>query len=252
MEQIQKVLKQIGLSPKEIKIYLECLRLGPQPASNIARRTRISRATVYDIFNELITKGLAYKQDLGGVTKFEVLDPDHLLEHLEREKEQFITQKERQKREVAEILPLLKSIEIEATDKPRVQFFEGETGLQKAYGKTLETESPIRAYANIETIQKHFPDFFEGYASKRSFADILIRAIMPDNKASKKTKARDSDEKRETRLVDAKKFAFSPEVNIFDDKVLYASWKEKMAVVIESKEIAEFHRTMFDLLWGKL
>lgn len=252
MDIIKKTLSRIGLSEKEITIYLECLRLGPQGASNIARHTKISRATVYDIFNLLIKKGLANKRDHKGTTTFEVLDPEHLLDHLEREKEAFIAEKNREKRDIADIIPVLKSIEPEKTRKPKVQFFEGESGLQKAYEKTLETESAIRAYANVGTIHDHLPGFFPKYAQKRASAEILIRAIMPDNKSGKDCRKEDQSEARETKLVDHTKYDFSPEVNIFDDKVLYASWKEKMAVVIESEEIAAFHKTMFDLLWSKL
>lgn len=44
---------------------------------------------------------------------------------------------------------------------------------------------------------------------------------------------------RETALVPADKFKFSPEINIYDNKVMIASWREKLGIIIESHEIAD-------------
>jgi hypothetical protein len=52
-------------------------------------------------------------------------------------------------------------------------------------------------------------------------------------------KSFDKDELRETALVPADKFNFSPEINIYDNKVMIASWREKLGIIIESSEIAD-------------
>ena len=54
------------------------------------------------------------------------------------------------------------------------------------------------------------------------------------------------------KLIPKSKYEFSPEMNIFDDKVLIASWREKMAIIIQSQEIADLHKKMYDLLWSLL
>ncbi|PID70666.1 hypothetical protein CSB37_01110 [bacterium DOLZORAL124_38_8] len=250
---IEEVLKKIGLSEKEIKIYLVSLSLGVQPASNIARRTGISRSSVYDILKGLMKKGLVNKRDRAGVTVFEVLSPENLLVFLEQEKESFIKKTETEKQLVENILPLLKSIEIKSETKPKVKFFEGKVGLRQAYLQTLKcSEKKIRAYANAEEMHKGLPNFFPKYYQHRTKANIWIDTICPDNEISVQRKQFDAVENREIRLIDAQKFDFSPEINVFDNKILYASWKEQMAILIESEEIAEFHKKMFDLLWGKL
>ena len=35
------------------------------------------------------------------------------------------------------------------------------------------------------------------------------------------------------------RFYFSPEINIYDNKVMIAPWREKLGVIIESAEIAD-------------
>lgn len=57
---------------------------------------------------------------------------------------------------------------------------------------------------------------------------------------------------RDTRFLPEEKMTFSPEVNIYNNKMLIASWKEKMAIIIESKELADLQKLSFNLLWETL
>lgn len=249
---IEEILKKIGLSEKEIKVYLVALRLGSQPASVIAKHSQISRPTVYDIFAQLIKKGLASKIDKGAATFFQILDPKNLLNYLERDKNEYIRKIEKQKESLNEILPAIKSIENPLSTKPKVQFYEGEKGVREAYEDTLKSTESIRAYANVEEMHEGLPNFFPEYYARRKEANIHIRAICPDNVLSKERQKHDQEELREIKLIDKDKFSFSPEINIYDNKVLIASWREKMAIMIESQEIADLHKKMYDLLWGKI
>jgi sugar-specific transcriptional regulator TrmB len=249
---IEELLKKIGLSDKEIKVYLVTLRLGSQPASVIAKHSQINRATVYDIFAQLIKKGLASKIDKGAAIYFQILDPNNLINYLERDKNEYIRKIEKEKNELAEILPAIKSLENPFSTKPKVQFYEGEKGVREAYETTLKSTEPIRAYANVEEMHLGLPNFFPEYYARRKNADIHIRAICPDNELSLERKTHDAEELREIKLVDRGKYSFSPEINIYDNKILIASWREKMAILIESQEIADLHKKMYDLLWNKL
>lgn len=249
---IAKTLSKIGLSDKEVSIYMVSLRLGSQPASIISKHTNINRTTIYDIFESLIKKGLASKVDKGIATYFQVLDPSNLINYLERNKNEYIRSIEKQKKDIEEALPAIKSLENPASTKPKVQFFEGEKGMREAYENTLKSTEPIRAYANVEDMHKGLPNFFPEYYKRRKDSGIHIKSISPDNKLSLERHKHDKEEIREMKLVDKNKYEFSPELNIYDNKVLIASWQEKMAILIESQEIADLHKKMYDLLWSKL
>jgi len=56
---------------------------------------------------------------------------------------------------------------------------------------------------------------------------------------------------REIRFLPEGK-TFSPEVNFYDNKMLIASWKEKMAIIIESKELVDLMKLSYELLWRSL
>ncbi len=249
---IEKVLTDIGLSDKEARLYLTCLRLGSQAASVIAKYSGVNRTTVYDIFDGLIKKGLATKVDKGTAVYFQVLDPSNLINYLDRDKNEYLRKIDKQKQEVEEILPAIKSIESVQTTKPKVQFFEGEKGMREAYEDTLHSTEPIRAYANVEEMHHALPNFFPEYYERRSEKDIHIRAICPDNPLSIERQRHDREELRTIKLVPKEQYGFSPEMNVYNNKVLIASWREKMAIIIESQEIADLHKKMYDLLWSKI
>jgi len=249
---LEKILEKIGLTPKEIKVYLTSLHLGSQTASVLAKYTDIKRTTIYDIFDGLIKKGLATKTDKGVAIYFQVLDPQNLINYLERDKNEYIRKIEKEKEEIKDILPALKSLENPESTKPKVQFYDGEKGMRQAYEDTLSSSESIRAYANPETMHKGLPNFFPEYYLRRKNAGINIRAICPDNKITMERMRQNKKEGREIRLVKKEKYSFSPELNVYDDKVLIASWQEKMAIIIQSKEIADLLKKMYDILWNLL
>ena len=57
------------------------------------------------------------------------------------------------------------------------------------------------------------------------------------------------EEKREVAFVPADIYGFSPEINIYDNKVMIASWREKLGIIIESEEIADAMKKIYELAW---
>ncbi len=249
---IIETLRKIGFSEKEAKVYMQLIRLGPQPVSTIATKAEINRTTTYDIIGTLTKKGLISSIKKGSTTYFKALDPQNLLNYLEREKVEQTKKIEKQQQEISALLPALISLENPESTKPKVSFYEGEKGLRQAYEDTLTSQETILAYANVEEMHKGLPNFFPEYYQRRGKEkNIHIKAIFPDNKISLERHRKDKSENRESLIVPSKIYNFSPEINIYDDKVLYASWREKMAIIIKSKEIADFHKKMYKLCWAQ-
>lgn len=247
---ILETLRKIGFTEKEAKVYMQLIRLGAQPVSTIATKAEINRTTTYDIIQTLIKKGLISSIRKGSATYFKALDPKNLLNYLEREKVEHTKKLEKQQKEISALLPALISLENPESTKPKVTFYEGEKGMRQAYEDTLTSSETILAYANVEEMHKGLPNFFPEYYQRRAKEKkIHIKAIFPDNKVSLERHKKDRSENRESLLIPAKLYDFSPEINVYDDKVLYASWREKMAIIIKSKEIADFHKKMYKLAW---
>jgi HTH-type transcriptional regulator, sugar sensing transcriptional regulator len=249
---INSLLKQLNFSEKESRVYLALIELGSTKAAEIAKKTSLNRTSVYDLLEVLLQKGLASKYKKGSTTLFNALDPKQLLNYLEREKEETAKNIEKQKQKVSELLPQLISLQNIYTTKPKVQFFEGEKGMREAYEDTLTSREIILAYANVETMHEGLPNFFPEYYKRRAEKKIFIRAIMPRNELSLERVKYNQEEMRDTRLLPENEMTFSPEVNIYNNKILVTSWKEKMAVIIESKELADLQKLTFNLLWNTL
>lgn len=249
---LKNLLSTLGFSEKESQVYLALLEVGSGKAQEIARKTGLNRTTVYDVFEVLMQKGLVSKYKKGSATFFNALEPKHLLTYLDREKEEQAKQIEKQKQKVSELLPQLISLQNIFTSKPKVQFFEGEKGMREAYEDTLTSKEIILAYANVQTMHEGLPNFFPQYYKRRTEKGIFIKAILPRNELSVERSTRNQAEMRDTRFLPNEDMEFSPEINIYHNKILIASWKEKMAIIIESKELADLQKLTFNLLWDTL
>lgn len=252
IRKIKEILELLDLETKETDLYIQLLRLGEQPASVIARQTNLKRTTVYDILSKLIKKGLAHKISSKNVTKFKVLHGEDLLLYLNSEKQLISSQYDDKIRLIKENLSSFEKIEFQSPSRPNVRYFEGEKGMREAYEDTLKSSEYIRAYANIKEMHEALPHFFPEYYHRRSKAGIFIETIAPDNEISKERKLMDKKELREIKFINKDEYEFTPEINIYDDKVLFASWKEKMAIIIESGEIADALKKIFDVLYKNL
>ncbi|AKM83902.1 TPA: hypothetical protein DCZ46_01025 [Candidatus Campbellbacteria bacterium] len=250
---LNKLFEQLNFSDKESLVYLALLEISSGKVREISKKTGLNRTTVYDICDALLQKGLISKYKKGSGTYFNALDPKSLLNYLEREKEEHIKNTEKQKEKVSELLPQLISIQnIYSQTKPRVQFFEGEKGIREAYENTLTSSEIILAFGNADTMHKGLPNFFPEYYKRRAKNKIFIRAVVPRNKMSVERSKHNQEEMRDTRFLPEKEMTFSPEVNIYDNKMLIVSWEEKMAILIESKELAHLQKLTFNLLWDTL
>ncbi len=249
---IENLLKQLNFSEKETEIYLALLELGSAKAKEISRKTGLNRTTIYDICDSLLQKGLISKYKKGASTFFNALDPKHLLTYLDREKEEKSKEIEKQKEKVSSLLPQLLSLQNIYSTKPKVQFFEGEKGMREAYEDTLNSKEIILAYANAETMHEGLPNFFPEYYKRRTEKKIFIRAIVPRNKTNEERALHNQEEMRDIRFLPEEEMTFSPEINIYNNKILIASWKEKMAILIESKELSDLQKLTYNLLWNTL
>ncbi len=248
---LKNILKDLNFSEKETTVYLTLLELGSAKAGEIAKKASITRTTVYDILTSLLKKGLVNKYKKGAQTYFGALDPKRLLSYIDREIEQTTDRLTKQKQEVKGLLPELVSLQNAKSSKPKVEFFEGEKGMREAYEDTLSANDGILAYANVETVHGGIPNFFPNYYKRRAAKGVPIRAIFPDTPAAHERMKEDRNEMRKTKLLE-EGVTFTPEINIYNNKVLIASWIEKMAIIIESQEYADFQRVMFEEVWSGL
>lgn len=241
----QKELMDLGFDDKEARVYLALLELGPSTAAQIARRAAINRTTSYDILESLAVNGLVNFIGETKVRKYAAESPKKVVSFLQSK----IRMAERRLKTANEILPQLLSI-YNTKEKPKVKFYEGTEGMKEAFEDTLTAEKEILAYAvGADMFGALGEKYFREYFKKRVARKISVRVIAPDDEESRAIAANDEREMRISALIPKDKYYFSVETDIYNNKIMVASWKEKFAIIIESQEIASAQRKIFELAW---
>jgi len=239
-------LQYLGLSEKETTVYMALLELGKGTVSQISRKAGINRTTGYDILSSLADKRLVNISGKEPKSEFAVEPPEAIVTYLKYQLEE--TNEQIKKAEA--LVPELRLVHA-TQNRPKVKFYEGSEGLKHVYEDTLNSSEPIRAYANVDDMHKGLPNYFPEYYKRRAEKNISIRAIVPKTPSGEERKSHDLEEKREIAFVPPEKYYFSPEINIYDNKVMIASWREKLGIIIESAEIADAMKKIYELAWAE-
>jgi sugar-specific transcriptional regulator TrmB len=192
----------------------------------------------------LISKGLVSISGKEPLQEYVAENPESIAKLLQKQ----ISQKQEELTEAQKLLPELKSLH-NINNRPQIRFYEGKEGMEAVYEDTLTSHETIRAYANVEDTEVTLPAYFPKYYHRRAAKGIHIRAIFPDNPMGRNRQSHDKEESRESLIIPGDKYFFSPEINIYDNKVMIASWRDKLGIIMESKEIAEAMKSIFELAW---
>lgn len=239
----KETLKQFGLTEHKTAVYLAALELGGASVIEIAKKSGLKRTTVYDILLDLERDGLISQTIKGKKRLFIGEDPEKIQKDLKQKENIF-----------SEILPQLKSIYNTGGNTPKIRFYEGKEGLREVYSDTLKYSGEIVGFASEDVVRILGHDWAWDYMKRRKQKNLSARFILPETEFMKKEVASyDQEQLRTSKLVDAKKYPFSVEINIYGfSKVALMSSKEETGVIIESTEIYHTLRSVFELLWDNL
>ena len=238
-------LRATGLQETEAMLYLTGLQFGAAPASEYAKKTGFNRITTYNTLEELVQRGHFTMEKRMRAKWYAPVAPEFLA--LEARKNVEALQRS---------LPELRSLQGAKYRSPHVRFFEGWDGVKHVYEDTLTAKSELLNFANSAVVRKFWPNYDEEYVAERVKRGISLRGIAPDDAAGRKVHGEDRSRFREIRLVPASDFDFTNEINIYDSKVAICSFdsglkgdRDMFGVIIESKEVAETQRQIFEMAW---
>jgi sugar-specific transcriptional regulator TrmB len=233
------ILTHLGLSPNEAKLYLANLECGTSSAQTIAEKAQIKRTTAYSVLESMVKKGFILKTDREGVSKFLAENPKNLAERFKTYQKSF-----------ENVLPELEAIHNKREVKPKVLFFEGKEGILKVYEDTLKEKPEEILEFNTSEIFKAFDTFPIDYVEERKKKNIHALRIAPNDKMYSEHAKLDEKELSETKLI--KDFNIPIEINIYNNKVAFMSYSDKIGLIIESEGIAKAMKKIYNLLWNKL
>ena len=225
-------------------MYLALLEMGRGTASQIARAAGIQRTTAYNILDILVSKKLVLLSGREPKEEYAAEAPEKITELLKEQAKDCQTKLGKAEK----LIPQLKSIH-NVAERPKIKFYEGKAGLIEVYEDTLTSHEEIRAYATLDDMYQALPGYFPDYFKRRAKKKIFAKAIIPYTPAAAERMKHNKEEMRTAILIPGNQFRFSPEINIYDNKVMIASWREKLGIIIESAEIADAMKKIFELAW---
>lgn len=242
---LEENLQQLGLSDKEAKTYLASLGLGSASVQEIAKKAGLKRPTVYFAIEQLIKKGLMSFFEKGKKRFFSAESPERLVSLISAQKRKAQSLEE----SLQKVLPGLNDVFDLTGEKPRVRFFEGKEGL-----KVLQEDFLKSNVKNLENIypRDDFIKVFSEAERKKYVASLIKKKVRVRTIYTSKSKPVQliSNPYAERKFVSHEKFPFSADITIYGNKVAIGTFKGKLVgVIIESKEIAETLRLVFNLAW---
>ncbi len=250
MEKAENILRNIGLTNSEIKVYLALIDLGISTKGPIVDKAEVASSKIYELLEKLIKKGLVSHSIKSGVRYFNAANPNRLMDYLS-EKKQIIKEKERI---LKDIIPELELKQGTALTPETAQVFDGLKGLQTARERTLKImkegdEMWIIGIARTPYEGAMTP-YFEDYHKRRYTKKIKCRYLY--NEYARKPYGETS---AKYPLSEVK---YMPEglmthawIEIYADTVTIGINKGKsFSVVIQNQEVANSFKIYAQLLWG--
>ena len=239
------ILKEIGLTPGEIKIYEALLDLGSSPVSKIHERTGLERRSVYDVLNKLIEKGFITYSVENKKKNYKVSNPHRIVSFLEEKEASVRIRKEEIK--IKELPALLEKFK-ETKQNVSAEIYRGKEGIKTIFEDMLHYNHNYFIGGGYYIIDK-MPFFWQHYNKRRIALKVHWHNLVRYEIKEKLIKDRFFHEK-----VLPKEFSGAPAaIFIYGNKVANVVWGDEFfAFVIENKEIAGNYKKYHAYLWENI
>lgn len=244
---VKKFLEELGLSEKEIELYIVSLRQGMQTASTLAKKTGIARSSVNFLFEQLIQKGLATKETRDSTTYFSVLSPESI-EYVLLQKNAVL---KKQMGDFKELLPLLKGLEGKQSLSPKVTYYEGLESLFRTIDDVCNRDESVYFISSHNNMHPEIRDYVEKiYIPKSKKHANKNKMILSDGPSARTYLKKAEGIYDEVLLIDPATNPFKITLAVHGDKVDFISYdpSDLSGIVIENSLIADHMRVVFDIV----
>jgi len=241
MTQWKKLLKTLGFTDSEAIIYLTSIELGPAPVQDLARRAKVSRVTTYAVIESLSERGLMSSLEKGKKKLFVAESPERLVSFVHGR----VREMEATLKEVESTLNELRLMQ--NGEKPVVKLFEGKEALKAILDDVVETKPKhIDEFGNLDEIIRLNPrNELDPYYKKLDQNKTYTRGFL----LAKEEEIVPGRSTHDIRALPVDEFDFKGDVFVYGSKVALSTFRGKqISILIESQDIADTIRAMFDLM----
>ncbi len=232
-----EILKEIGLSETETKIYLALLELGSALAGEITKKSGVNRTNVYDALERLIEKGLVTYVISANRKVFEPVQPERLKE--------ILVEKEDKLDSIMNDLKLKYKL---SREKEEATIFKGKKGIKSIFEDILKEKKDLFVYGAESRFADVFPAYQKHWNDRRAKLKIKVKMIY--NEKVRKRKVEEKLKLLSMRFL-PKHYDFPSMVMIYGSNVVTIVWIDlPFGFMIRSKESAKSYMHFFDILWN--
>ncbi|MCC7357030.1 hypothetical protein IT408_00800 [Candidatus Uhrbacteria bacterium] len=238
MKKWTTLLKSLGFTDSESKIYLITSEMGPSSVQEIAKRADVSRVTTYAVIESLTGHGLMSSVQKGKKTYFTAEAPERLVAYMQMR----MRNMESTLKEVASAVDELKLMR--GGEKPVVKLFEGPEALKAIHDDVLLSKpKQVYEFGNLDEINT----LYEG-TDLDTFKQQLAR-MSPEIRGFMLTRGELKSHGKNVVNVklSKEKYSFDGDVLVYGTKVALSTFKgRQISVLIDSHILADTMRAMFD------
>lgn len=252
-QQLISHIEELGLSNKEAKVYIACLKLGPSAVQRIADQAAIKRVTAYVILESLVGLGLVSQSVKGKKTLFIAEDPSNLSRLVEKRERELAEQKTN----FEAILPDLVDLKHIPKDSPNVKFYDSADGI-KGIMKTFlamhkkEATEGIYGITNADQLNIFFPEIQASGGNPARISEGVHSRMIYTSERGAIYRDTDRERNRESRWVPKDSFPISGDITVVGDHIIMLSLTgaQPLGITIESPDLANSLVAFFELAWS--
>ncbi|MFH1585991.1 MAG: helix-turn-helix domain-containing protein [archaeon] len=237
-----EILKGLGLTENEIKVYLVLLKRGPSLASEVAEETGLHRTHAYDIIHSLVKKSIVSYVVRENRKYFQSTDPEHLDSLLKDKQEEL----EKSEAKLKSLIGELKEISVSNRPELVASIYEGQRGFKAFLEDILKRKENYLIIGYNPQAEEFLKYFLPGFNKRRVAAKISRRAIVDP-----KLKGGGLIKKMKMQEIRYFKYDFPMGIVIYGNRVVMTIIQEghQLAIVLENEKVANNFRRLFEGLW---
>ncbi|MEW6722616.1 MAG: helix-turn-helix domain-containing protein [Candidatus Micrarchaeota archaeon] len=253
----QGILEMIGLTEGEAKTYRALLRLGSSSTGAISSEAGVSTSKLYIILDKLEKKGLVSHIDVGGVRRFQAVEPARIRDYLRKKKQEV----EELETEFEAQLPGLMQLYAHPEAMESVTVFKGFSGMKVAHEHTY-----LKLKKGDEYLVLGVPQFplWESRKPKGQFARFWEKDHQRRDRAGIKARMLFNTDADRALLENRNRFALCEArympidirtpayFTIYKDTVLLTTiTAEPVCIEITSRDISAAFKKYFEDFWKR-
>jgi HTH-type transcriptional regulator, sugar sensing transcriptional regulator len=243
-----EILQEIGLTQREIKVYLALLELGSTTTGPIIKKSEVPNSKIYEVLESLQNKGLVSWIIKGKIKYFQASNPRHLLTSL-KDKE----------RKIEEILPQLEMKQKLGKTKKSVELFEGikaiRSMLQGLVQDIRKGEDWYGFSTGVTSANKEIEDFYEWWGALKINIGLKDHLLISLSNKKEFLNSLSKDAKRalgENKSLKFSQISFPGDTAIFRNYVIIFNWNEiPTSTLITNENLARQYKDFFLGLWNQ-